>query len=377
MIFDNLQTLTGGSIVVYNRVTSDRMEQQFQPHIQNGAIQNLVVGTYIQTQQGRRLQTATPLQIICATSVRFQSTRQDWDVTSILGGAFNTESDRKEYIADLQAAGGRPFDSISQVTVVIDGVEQQEDTGGAGINIFIIVGAVAGGLAVAVLILLIACRNKSPRKEIATAASSQPGQERINTDIVVQRQDDISTLGDPFPVTVGMLLPGLDRDDTVTASFEGDYDYSKDFGKESPATRARADTLQSVESLQKSSMDMSSLGGLGKMDNSMSLADDLSFEQQFADLEQRIEVDAPAGKLGMVIDTPTGGFPVVHAIKDTSVLVGRVEVGDRLLSVDDEDTTGMTAMQVSKLISDKANNPSRILVFERTRTRTHSLDIPQ
>ena len=95
-------------------------------------------------------------------------------------------------------------------------------------------------------------------------------------------------------------------------------------------------------------------------------ADDSSFEEQFIDPEERFDVVAPAGKLGMVIDTPNGGIPVVHAIKDTSVLIDSVRVGDRLLSVDGEDCIGMTAMQVSKLISLKSNKPARVLVFART-----------
>lgn len=112
------------------------------------------------------------------------------------------------------------------------------------------------------------------------------------------------------------------------------------------------------------------------MDNSL-FSDDMSFEQQFVDIEESFEVDAPNGKLGMVIDTPSGGAPVVHAIKDSSVLADRVTVGDRLISVDDEDTTALTAMQVSKMISKKADNPSRILVFARTRARTMSGDMLQ
>ena len=104
---------------------------------------------------------------------------------------------------------------------------------------------------------------------------------------------------------------------------------------------------------------------MGKMGENI-FADDSSFEEQFIDPEERFDVVAPAGKLGMVIDTPNGGIPVVHAIKDTSVLIDSVRVGDRLLSVDGEDCTGMTAMQVSKLISLKSNKPARVLVFART-----------
>ena len=127
------------------------------------------------------------------------------------------------------------------------------------------------------------------------------------------------------------------------------------------------DRLLSSDGLSKSSL--TSYSKIGQMGDSL-FADDSSFEQQFAELEDRFDVVAPAGKLGMVIDTPNGGVPVVHAIKDTSVLADRVRVGDRLVSVDGEDCTTMTAMQVSKLISLKSEKPARVLMFVRTRANT-------
>lgn len=66
-----------------------------------------------------------------------------------------------------------------------------------------------------------------------------------------------------------------------------------------------------------------------------------------------------------MIDTPNGGTPVVHALKGESVLADQVEVGDYLLSVDGEDVTGMTALEVSKLISLKSDQP-RALAFSRS-----------
>ena len=47
--------------------------------------------------------------------------------------------------------------------------------------------------------------------------------------------------------------------------------------------------------------------------------------------EQVIVVEAPAGKLGVVIDTPDDGAPVVHAVKDTSVIANQIQVGDKLI----------------------------------------------
>jgi C-terminal processing protease CtpA/Prc len=161
----------------------------------------------------------------------------------------------------------------------------------------------------------------------------------------------------------------------LNSSVGDDYDYTRHYrnsrgprslsGTANTRDRATSEEMSKLSSAQ--SMTTSKLGKMG--DNIF--ADDSSFEEQFKDPEERLDVVAPAGKLGMVIDTPNGSIPVVHAIKDTSVLVDQVRVGDRLLSVDGEDCTGMTAMQVSKLISLKSEKPARVLVFARSSTRTN------
>jgi C-terminal processing protease CtpA/Prc len=82
--------------------------------------------------------------------------------------------------------------------------------------------------------------------------------------------------------------------------------------------------------------------------------------------EEVIEVMAPAGKLGVVIDTPDDGAPIVHAVKDSSVIADQINVGDKLIAVDDVDVRSMTAIKVSKLISKKSSNPTRKLTIVRT-----------
>lgn len=89
-------------------------------------------------------------------------------------------------------------------------------------------------------------------------------------------------------------------------------------------------------------------------------------EQESNVKEEVIEINAPAGKLGVVIDTPDDGAPVVHAVKDSSVIADQIQVGDKLMAVDDEDVRSMTAIKVSKLISKKSANPSRKLTIVRT-----------
>ena len=85
---------------------------------------------------------------------------------------------------------------------------------------------------------------------------------------------------------------------------------------------------------------------------------------KIANMVKPFEVRAPPGKLGMVVDTPNGGVPVVRAIRTDSVLHGSVLVGDRLISVDNKDVTSMTALEVSSLISLKQHQ-HRLLVFCR------------
>lgn len=182
------------------------------------------------------------------------------------------------------------------------------------------------------------------------------------SEIVVDHQDDISTLGDPTFAAGGMTIPGLlEKDETVTGQsyVSGDYEYNKAYG----AAYGAALAPHSLSTEDGSKHTTGLLCGSDSM-----LSDDGSFEEQFHG-EEVLTVMAPAGKLGMVVDTPAGGVPVVHAIKETSVLSSQIKVGDRLLSVDGEDCAGMTAMQVSKLISQKAENPTRALVFSRPRAR--------
>jgi C-terminal processing protease CtpA/Prc len=171
----------------------------------------------------------------------------------------------------------------------------------------------------------------------------------------------------------GMLTHlGFDKDE-VTASVGDDYSYAKNYrDSQHPGSLEENNTNErerflSEEYTKVSSGNSATMSKLGAMGDNL-FADDSSFEHQFAEPEERFDVVAPAGKLGMVIDTPNGGVPVVHAIRDTSVLANSVRVGDWLLSVDGVDCTAMTAMQVSKLISVKSEKPSRVLVFVRSRT---------
>lgn len=100
--------------------------------------------------------------------------------------------------------------------------------------------------------------------------------------------------------------------------------------------------------------------------------DEQSFEafrtrDGYAGKEEVIEIFAPAGKLGVVIDTPANeGAPVVYNIKDTCPIADKLRIGDKLIAVDDEDVTSFTAVKVSKIISQKSGNAQRKFTIVRT-----------
>jgi C-terminal processing protease CtpA/Prc len=140
-----------------------------------------------------------------------------------------------------------------------------------------------------------------------------------------------------------------------------DYDYSKAYGggADTSVSEAGGTYGSNTQGLLDPANTAATGGALG------------SFEDAYRGAagnvkEELIHVFAPPGKLGVVIDTPDDGAPVVHAVKDSSVIADKIDVGDKLVAVDDEDVRAMTAIKVSKLISRKSANPSRKLSIIRT-----------
>ena len=83
--------------------------------------------------------------------------------------------------------------------------------------------------------------------------------------------------------------------------------------------------------------------------------------------EEYIEIYAPMGKLGIVIDTPmSSSTPIVHAIKDTCPIKNEIYVGDKLVAVDDIDVREYQAVDVSMLIGNKSGQERRKLTIIRT-----------
>lgn len=327
------------------------------------------------------------LHIIFNVTMEYRSETNEYDPDKLVYGTFGSLRENVAYIYALQDESST-FDGVELVQVDVKGYEPPQPTPAPtsesedrdSVDIAVIFGSTIGGAALIILIVLLFLRrcgdkyasedmeHDEEREEVG-ALPSMKKNVKVSTEILVEPQDDISTLGDPMWGPGGMILGGIEKDE-ATATVGDDYDYTKQYratrdplsiaGTTNTHDRTTSEDMSKLSSNQ--SLSMSKLGKMGEI----LFADDHSFEEQFSDPEERFNVVAPAGKLGMVIDTPNRGIPVVHAIKDTSVLFDQVRVGDRLISVDGEDCTGMTAMQVSKLISLKSEKPVRVLVFTRT-----------
>jgi hypothetical protein len=75
-----------------------------------------------------------------------------------------------------------------------------------------------------------------------------------------------------------------------------------------------------------------------------------------------VQILAPAGKLGVEVDTPeTGGPAYVSRISENSPLLGRIFLGDIIVAVDDRDVQRLVADDVSKILLVKSTNTRRLI----------------
>jgi hypothetical protein len=186
--------------------------------------------------------------------------------------------------------------------------------------------------------------------------------------------------------------------DEPTASVNMDFDYNKNRYRSSATVDERSRFTSSTNPTA-----VTTLSKLGLRSATSSLFDrnndEQSFDQQFDDMDDEeimtavgsmhwsrtgsnqknvnaafmndianrvrpFEVMVPPGMLGLVIDAPNGSVPVIRAIKPSSVLYPHVQVGDRLISVDHQNVTNMTAIEVSNLITQK-QHLNRVFVLCR------------
>lgn len=317
------------------------------------------------------------VELVVRVTFRASSANRS-QVASWIREAFNTPEERNRYISRLKATNNDAFVGLDSVEVGVDGQAPPPDdvpppTEREDNDIMLYIIAAAGGgcaLVVAGLVFLYCTRNKasrnssgSPRRkdEIATQYSDKSPL-GLAAEIVVRNNDEVSTLGDPVQLT---MQPTPDEQTASIGTYGNDYDYSREY-RRSHGIASDNGSLGRNESVGSRTANSASLFS---SENSL----DFMLEGD-PRLVYRFDVNVPPGKLGVVMDNSPSGTPMVFAVKPESVLSRDVQVGDRLLAVDHEDVTVMSAIQVSKLISLK-NDQERTLTFCRKRSSDQAQDM--
>lgn len=307
----------------------------------------------------RRLQNTLVFNVL----IEIRSVVQNHDANRYIGAAFNDDIEKLVFIESLKASGYLAFSQITSVSVTPGTVEtgpetRVDESQDAGTNgkrklIFAVVIPLLVVLAtvVALAVFLVYIRRKERVQENPLGKAPEHFDVHdIASEIEISTGVDMSSLGDPVhPVARGAIFDGAESISSMSGMSSNvvslDYEYQKAFGSEQnysvsesqeadPLTLSKDDKTLEAEYLQES-LESSSF-----------------------------EVHVPSGTVGLVLETSVDTNPVVYEIRDSSPIIG-VEVGDRLLSVDGLDVTGMWASDVSRLIASKRNQPIRKFVFAR------------
>jgi hypothetical protein len=323
--------------------------------------------------------TGLEVSLKITVSVRSANTYDTETLHKSTATAFNTTEKRKKFLENLQTKD-TTFNKINEIEVTVNNelvLIPQSTVAWAYI------GAGIGAAILAIVsFLFIGYRRRNRNMHPLNAPEPNPLGPNPYFEVSEMDDNDVSTMGPPDVGGQTMFGHFGQEDDAQNEStLSSGYDYKMRYGgagyvpsvstaggnKSAYGPYALADDLtlddQSTHRMRIDSEDVSNVSN-NEEDLSLFQEDD-SFDQQYGE-DERIDVIAPPGKLGVVIDNPTNSVPMVHAIKETSVLADRVRIGDKLVLVDGQDTTEMTAIGVSKLISSKAMNTRRHMVFMRS-----------
>mmetsp|Transcript_24375 Transcript_24375/g.38448 ORF Transcript_24375/g.38448 Transcript_24375/m.38448 type:complete len:215 (+) Transcript_24375:3-647(+) len=79
----------------------------------------------------------------------------------------------------------------------------------------------------------------------------------------------------------------------------------------------------------------------------------------------RIDIIAPAGKLGIVLDSPPKGGPAyVSNIENNSPIGNKLQPGDKIMGIDGYDVSKFNAADVSTLLASKSLNKRRRITIK-------------
>ncbi|CAB9517065.1 Intercellular signal essential for a variety of patterning events during development (By similarity) [Seminavis robusta] len=304
------------------------------------------------------------LTIIFDVEFYIRAVIEDHNVRRYVGAALDGAGDQSVFIQQLKSSGEAAFQDLTTVRLVLPpdktGVsssltEDDRETLGTGMA----VGIAAVSIASIALLIVGVYMWAKRRPDYSHSSSSDQRLNNLNDDDVsdlafdiVDKPDvDVSTLGDPIPQGISASPTDVSIAEETTSL---PYDY-----------KVASHALPSLD--ESGSFSYSDVGS-----NVMSVqTDDDTLDAQY-NIEDRIEVEAPPGMLGLVLEEDSEGVASVYDMKELSPLAHKIQIGDKLVSVDDVDVSGMPVQLVMKLIASKQKKRVRRMVFCRpTKKNAH------
>lgn len=304
--------------------------------------------------------TSSGAALVFSVSIAIRSPASDHHFEQYVEGPFDTQAERQSFSQFLRSTGCEAFQDVVDLSLEFPADTTTDATTKSANSPP--VGLIAGVAMASVSILGLAAvflymRAKRKQRESNEAPDGKMVSDQASLIGMEQGALDVSTLGDPIPESAA----GRSREDQSTLGESSlPYDFQKAY-LDVHSSNMEGGPQGTVSSLE----DQGLTGVVPSPFEDISIGTGFSMEDQF-------EVVAPPGPLGLILESNAeDGCPSVHKVKPTSVLANVVHIGDRLLSVDSEDVTNMTANEVSHIIAAKKRE-RRIFVFARSMSKGRS-----
>ena len=314
-----------------------------------------------------------------------RSPMEEHDANRYVEGSLLSQVQKNLFLEELRATDCPEFQYVAGVDISVPRTMENKSPDSSttsNLSMGLVAGIVAGCASLMILIgaIFIGSRIRKRNRLLdddsspAPTAAKRPMRESSEYNMSVIDGYEVSTLGDPVTSERGFGKKS-DIEDSTIGSANIEYDYRKAFGDvqsmtDSQLAESSDDSSPNRRSLRFGSLDDPSLqnsGGVAGSSTSdiVTAAGDTTMGSPFYVSEEQFDVVAPAGLLGLILETSIeDGRPMVYSIKPSSSLAHILKVGDRLIAVDGTDVSRIRASDVSRMIAEKKDK-TRQLVFTR------------
>jgi len=326
----------------------------------------------------------------------FRSNTEEHRIDIYIEQSFNDEM--MFYIWALQDTNNAQFHGINSVVVDIiklDSLFNQRQDPPSEKSTRYFVTMISSGVALVTLISVVSIRLWKKRQSHLPLDSDGDGSHSDNAAIIAQPNDDRSVL---FPVENHASLEnvqniGFDDVSDLESKQQSPFKSITSFMTTSEHPKNVQSTGDSLKTGQGSNLE-TEIAQLSLSDENVEnddhcsvddatnascreylsqrtiFSDDSSWERLYGRKSNIVEITAPPGVLGIVLDSAQQPIPTIYSIEQSSPLRDFVKVGDRLISVNvglgNIDTTELSARKVSQLLSSfKAEKRCIVLVRDK------------